>query len=145
MLTDEQRRFVTAMPVARLATADSRAVPHALPVCFALDGASLYIGIDEKPKRPEARPLKRIRNIQENPQVAVIVDRYDDDWDQLGWVMLRGHAEVLAGCEEQALAHELLRARYAPYRDMYLEPLPVIAIRIERVTSWGNLSIGRQE
>ena len=142
MLTNEQRIFVNAHRVARLATADGGGAPHALPVCFALSGASLYIGIDEKPKQPGARPLKRIRNILENPRAAIIVDRYKNDWEQLGWVMLRGTAEILNECPEQIQAHGLLRERYSQYRAMYLEPLPVIALRIERVTSWGNLTIG---
>ena len=34
----------------------------------------------------------------------------------------------------------LLRERYPQYRTMRLTGLPVIALRIERTTSWGNLS-----
>src|SRR5215470_2419500 len=36
----------------------------------------------------------------------------------------------------------LLRERYPQYRVMELADLPVIAIRVHRVTSWGNLSVG---
>ncbi len=57
----------------------------------------LSVAIDEKPKRESGRPLKRVRNIVENPAVAVVVDRYDEDWMRLGWVMLRGRAEILSG------------------------------------------------
>jgi PPOX class probable F420-dependent enzyme len=70
--------------------------PHVVPVCFALSRDALYITIDEKPKRGPATALKRLRNIAENPAVAVITDRYDEDWARLGWVMLRGRAEILA-------------------------------------------------
>ena len=143
VITREQLAFLESQPVARLATADADGAPHALPVCFALSGSSLYIGIDEKPKRAGRRPLKRIRNIQENPNVAVIVDHYEDDWNKLGWIMLRGRAEILTDGAEQEDAHELLRRRYAQYRDMYLVPLPVISVRIEKVTSWGNLDLDR--
>ena len=110
-----------------------------MPVCFAIEGDALYITVDEKPKRADG-PLKRLRNIAENPSVAVVVDRYDDDWTRLGWVMLRGRAEILATGAEHARAQGLLRARYPQLNDMQIGSLPVIALRLERVTSWGNLA-----
>jgi PPOX class probable F420-dependent enzyme len=140
MLSDRERRFLARRMVGHLATADRRAAPHVVPVCFALADAALYITIDEKPKRTGA-PLKRLRNIAENPAVAVVVDRYDDDWARLGWVMLRGAAEILTGGSEHARAQALLRARYPQLRAMDIASLPVIAVRLERVTSWGNLSV----
>ena len=94
MLTDAQRHFIGQSRVAHLATADRQGVPHLIPVCFSLVDLSLYITVDEKPKRADI-PLKRVRNIQENPAVAVTVDRWDEDWTRLGWVMLRGAAEIL--------------------------------------------------
>jgi PPOX class probable F420-dependent enzyme len=138
LLTPIQRRFLDSLPVARLATADRHGAPHVIPVCFALEGASLYVTIDEKPKGTH-RELKRLRNIAENPQVAVVVDRYHSDWSRLGWVMLRGRAEILREGAEHDRAQELLRARYPQYAMMALAPLPVIALRISRATSWGAL------
>ena len=140
MLSTGQQRFLEAQRVARLATADVRGAPHVVPVCFALADGTLYVTIDEKPKRRTGPPLKRLRNIAENPAVAVVVDRYDDDWARLGWVMLRGRAEILTGGEEHARAQALLRARYPQLNDMAIASLPVIAVRVERVTSWGNLA-----
>ena len=139
MLSEAERRFLSRRKVAHLATADRSGTPHVVPVCFALADGALYITIDEKPKRPGA-PLKRLRNIAENPAVAVVVDRYDDDWTRLGWVMLRGPAEILSDGAEHARAQEALRARYPQLNDMQIASLPVIAVRIERVTSWGNLA-----
>jgi PPOX class probable F420-dependent enzyme len=142
MLTEAQRRFLGAHRVARFASADARGAPHVLPVCFALLGDSVYFTIDEKPKRSGAPRLKRLRNIAVNPRVALVVDRYEEDWTRLGWVMLRGHAEVLDAGEEHHAAQRALRERYAQYRTMHLEALPVVAIRIERVSAWGNLEAG---
>jgi PPOX class probable F420-dependent enzyme len=139
MLSERERQFLGRRKVGHLATADHAGVPHVVPVCFAIAEEALYITIDEKPKRAGA-PLKRLRNIAENPAVAVVVDRYDDDWTRLGWVMLRGRAEILAGGEEHARAQALLRARYRQLNDMQIASLPVIAVRLERVTSWGNLA-----
>jgi hypothetical protein len=74
--------------------------------------------------------------------VAVIVDRYDEDWARLGWVMLRGHAEILHEGQEHRDAQALLRSRYPQLGAMEIATYPVIAVRIERTTSWGNLSVG---
>jgi PPOX class probable F420-dependent enzyme len=140
MLSDGERRFLAHQRIAHLATADSRAVPHVVPVCFAMSDATLYITIDEKPKR-SSTALKRLRNIAENPAVAVVVDRYYEDWVMLGWVMLHGRAEILTDGREHEDAQTLLRSRYPQLRAMQIAQYPVIAVRIDRTTSWGNLSV----
>src|SRR5438046_8359644 len=142
MLSDPERRFLTQPRLAHLATADRRAVPDVVPICFAIAGSSLYVAIDEKPKRAPVTGLKRLRNIAENPAVAVIVDRYEEDWARLGWVMLRGRAEVLREGQEHRDAQALLRSRYPQLGAMQIATYPVIAVRIERATSWGNLTLG---
>jgi PPOX class probable F420-dependent enzyme len=144
MIADEQTAFLAAQRVGRLATADAQGNPHVVPVCFAIENATqgnatLYITVDQKPKRTADRPLARLRNISVNPSVAFIADHYDEDWSQLGWVMLRGHAEILVDGPEHDRAQALLRERYPQYRAMQLSELPVIALRIRRATSWGNL------
>jgi PPOX class probable F420-dependent enzyme len=140
MLSESERRFLDVQRVAHLATADARAAPHVVPVCFTATGSTLYITIDAKPKRAAGSALKREKNILENPAVAVVVDRYDEDWTKLGWVMLRGEAEILAAGAEHDDAQTLLRARYPQLQAMPIAHLPVIAVRIARVTSWGNLA-----
>jgi len=141
MLSAGERRFLAHQRIAHLATADRRALPHVVPVCFAIADGTLYITIDEKPKRVPSPALKRLRNITENPAVAVVVDRYDEDWARLGWVMLRGQAEILLDGTEHQDAQALLRSRYPQLRAMQIAQYPVIAVRIERTTSWGNLSV----
>ena len=142
MLSQAQGRFLDARRIAHLATADARGVPHVAPVCFAIADRTLYITIDEKPKRQAGRPLKRLRNIAENPAVAMVADRYDEDWTRLGWVILRGKAELLSpGGAEHARAQVLLCRRYLQLNAMHIETLPVIAVRVEDVISWGDLSV----
>jgi PPOX class probable F420-dependent enzyme len=138
MFTDTQRRFLDLVRVAHLATVGREGAPHLVPVCFCLDGTTLYITVDEKPKRADV-PLRRIRNIQENPAVAVTVDRWDEDWTRLAWIMLRGPADILFSGEEHDRAQDQLGLRYPQYRAMNLGPLPVIAVRIKRVLAWGAL------
>ncbi len=140
MLSEAQARFLASCRVGHLATADGRGTPHLIPVCFVFSEGALYITIDQKPKG-EVRALKRLRNIIENPAAAFVADRWDEDWTRLGWVMLRGPAEILADGAEHDQAQALLRSRYRQYQEMELAGLPVIVIRIERVTSWGNLFV----
>ena len=140
MFSELELRFLEQQRVAHLATADAHGVPQVVPVCFAILGGALYITIDQKPKRVAGKGLKRIRNIAENPVAAAVVDRYDEDWTRLGWVMLRGRAEILSEGAEHRHGQSLLRARYRQLATMQIAHLPVIALRIERVTSWGNLS-----
>ena len=140
MLSSRQQHFLETRRVVRLATADARGVPHVVPVCFAVADGTLYVTIDEKPKRRTGAPLKRLRNIAENPAVAIVADHYDEDWTRLGWVMLQGRADILSDGAEHARAQALLRARYPQLGAMNIEALPVIAVRVERAVSWGDLS-----
>jgi PPOX class probable F420-dependent enzyme len=141
MLSERQRQFLDKGRVGRLATADRSGMPHVVPVCYAVEGETLYITIDEKPKRRGDRPLKRLRNILENPQAAFVCDRWDDaDWSRLGWVMLRGPVEILESGAEHDRAQARLRGRYPQYRAMELADLPVIALRIARAADWGDLA-----
>lgn len=133
------RAFVEKTRVARLGTATVDGVPQVVPVCFVLLGERAYITIDQKPKRPTSKPLKRIRNITENPAVCLTCDHYDEDWTQLGWAMLHGLARITVSGEEHAAAQASLREKYFQYHAMEIASLPVIAIDIQRVAVWGNL------
>jgi coenzyme F420-0:L-glutamate ligase / coenzyme F420-1:gamma-L-glutamate ligase len=140
VLNDEQTAFLVRQRVARLATADAAGKPHAVPVCFALARNSIFIALDEKPKKVRASHLKRVRNILENPEVALTADRYAEDWSLLAFVMVRGMAELLEpDTGEHAAAVRLLRGKYHQYETMRIEKNPVIAIRPEKAVSWGAL------
>jgi PPOX class probable F420-dependent enzyme len=132
---EQMRERVGNARVARLATLGAQGRPHLVPICFALDGETLYSAIDEKPKR--SKRLQRLENIRRRPDVTVLVDHYEEDWSRLWWVRLDGTARVLEEGLEQGHALELLRAKYEQYR---AEPPtgPVIAIRIERWRGWSG-------
>ena len=100
----------------------------------------IFITIDRKPKRQGVGKLQRLKNIAANPTVAMVVDHYEETWERLGWVMLRGSAEILTTGAVHKQAQSQLRARYPQYRQMAIDDLPVIAIKISKVTSWGNLT-----
>lgn len=134
------RRFLEQQRVAHLATADGNGAPHVVPIAFALLDDTLYVAIDEKPKSGDFTRLKRLRNIAENPRVAIVADVYDDkNWSKLGFVLVRARARVLPPGDEQARAILALRTKYPQYRSMALDQRPVIAADIESVTTWGRL------
>ena len=137
MFSADQVRFTESQRVAHLATADANGRPHVVPVCFAYLNRHIYIAIDEKPKR--SLRLKRLRNIEENPRVALVLDRYDEDWSRLAWVLVQGTAAVLDRGPEHGRALTALREKYPQYLEMALEGRPVISVTAERVSSWGEL------
>jgi PPOX class probable F420-dependent enzyme len=138
---DRVREFLATARVARLATADRASVPHAVPLCFWFDGGTrFYFVIDEKPKRLTRGGLKRMRNIAENPQVALVVDHYEEDWTRLAYVLIHGAARVLADRDEYLLALRNLRDKYPQYHAMALDPdrNPMVVIEAARIHRWGE-------
>ena len=131
--------FLQAARVAHLATADRNGRPHVIPICYVFDGKEVYSPIDEKPKRSLPLRLKRIRNIRANSHVAVVVDRYDENWQRLAYALIFGRAKVLLRGPRHRRAVRLLRKKYPQYRKMRLEERPVIRITPIRVKSWGRL------
>ena len=126
--------------VARLATADEKGQPHLVPICYVFDGEVFYTAIDAKPKRVEGKQLARVRNIQVNPQVALLVDHYDEDWSRLWYILVRGTAELLHHEDEKQKAMQLLKAKYTNYRLGWLpEDALLIRVRPQQTTWWGNL------
>jgi PPOX class probable F420-dependent enzyme len=137
-LTEAEGAFAQAQRVARLATVDADGHPHIVPVCYAFDGTRFYTPLDEKPKRVDENRLRRVRNIEARHEASLLIDKYDDDWSRLGYVLVHGYAELLQpGATLHAQALALLRERYFQYRTMELEKHPVIVITPDSVTSWG--------
>jgi PPOX class probable F420-dependent enzyme len=124
---------LTAARVARLATTDPDGRPHLVPIVFALDGDTLYTAVDHKPKR--SRTLRRIENARARPDVTVLVDHYEEDWQQLWWIRLRGHARVLDHGSEHDHAITLLTHKYPQYNGNPPDG-PVLAIDITQQRSW---------
>jgi PPOX class probable F420-dependent enzyme len=128
----EARRRAEAARVARLGSLTPDGRLHLVPICFVLDGNTLYTAIDEKPKR-SARP-QRIANLLAHPEACVLVDTWDEDWSQLWWVRFRGRARVLEEGSEREQAIELLRGKYEQYGAHELGA--VIAVDLEELRSW---------
>lgn len=130
--------FIQTQRVARLATADADGRPHVIPVCYAFDGVRFFIALDEKPKRVAPTALRRVRNILARPDADLLIDRYEDDWSRLGYVLAHTRASLLAPtAPEHAPAVVALRERYPQYRTMALEEQPLIALEPQRFSVWG--------
>ncbi|HEX6438834.1 MAG TPA: TIGR03668 family PPOX class F420-dependent oxidoreductase [Candidatus Binatia bacterium] len=130
--------FIRAARVAHLATAGLDNQPHVIPICFVFDGKYFYSPIDEKPKRTSPAKLRRVINIQANPQAALVIDRYSEDWKQLAYVLIGGKAKVLHRGAAHAEAVRRLRRKYPQYRQMAIHSRPMIRFTPTRWTFWGN-------
>jgi PPOX class probable F420-dependent enzyme len=130
----EARSLFETVPVARLATVRPDGAPHLVPICFALQGDTLVTAIDAKPKR--AGVMARLRNIESDPRVAVLADRWDEDWTQLWWVRLDGEAAI----SDSSRARSLLSDRYRQYAEQPPQG-PVIIVRILSWHGWRALPV----
>ena len=136
-LDPASRALLAASRVAHLATADQYSRPHNVPIVFVLEGDRLYFPLDRKPKREDDwHILRRVRNIETNGRVSVVVDRYDEDWSQLAWVLLEGVATILETGDERDAAARALAKKYAQYAEGALEGRPVVRVAIERTVTW---------
>jgi len=151
ILSDEQRSFLAAARTATLATIAPDGVPRLVPVCFALVDAAgaaagpvIYTPLDDKPKRVgDPHDLARVRDILARPDVALLVDRWSEDWSQLGWLRILGRASLVEpgdAPDEHAAAVAGLRAKYPQYADHHLEDQPIIRIAVGATRSWGSLT-----
>jgi PPOX class probable F420-dependent enzyme len=131
--------FLRSARVAHLATADAKGQPLVIPICFAFDGKEFFSPIDEKPKKISPQKLKRLRNIAKNPKVSLIIDRYDEDWRRLAYILIRGTAKILLHGKRHRRGVRLLRRKYPQYRRMAIHERPMIVITPKRLTRWGNL------
>jgi PPOX class probable F420-dependent enzyme len=131
-------RLVGAARVAHLATADSAGQPLVIPICFAFDGKEFFSPIDEKPKRVSPQRLKRLRNIEENSQVSLVIDRYDENWRKLAYILISGRATILRTGQKHRRAVSLLRRKYRQYHSMAIDQRPMIVIGPARVKVWGK-------
>lgn len=135
LTTDETRARFAAARVARLATAGADGRPHVVPITFAVDGDRICTAVDHKPKTTPN--LRRLRNIAENPRVALLADHYTEDWAALWWVRVDGRASIVTAGQALERHLDTLAERYEQYRRD--RPAgPVIVIDAERWTGWAG-------
>ena len=135
-------RMLRRATVARLATVDANQHPHLVPICFVFDGKLFHTAVDRKPKRVSAQQLARLRNIQRQPRVALLIDHYEDDWTRLWYVLIRGKAKVLplSARRQRDSALRRLRTKYPQYaRGMLADEATIIQIQPQKFTCWSAI------
>jgi PPOX class probable F420-dependent enzyme len=132
--------FIERARFARLATIDSEFKPHLVPVVFVFNGNHFFIPVDEKRKTAKPEKLKRIRNIQHNPNVALLIDEYSEDWTKLAFVMIQGKASIASKGEgniQVREAYKKLMTKYIQYQKVGVGEMCII-ITPKKVASWSN-------
>jgi PPOX class probable F420-dependent enzyme len=134
--------LLSQWPVARLATIATDGNPHQVPIVFCREGDRLYSPIDGK--RKQGTPLKRLRNLAENPSFSLLLDDYQDDWQRLWWVRLDGTAEVYSPPPEQVI--ELTKRfaqKYPQYENVELFSSEPVCLRLQwnRTTAWAEQNV----
>ena len=137
-LSPAQDRFLRSARTGHLATADAKGRPQVVPVCFVFDGQAIYSVLDAKPKTTPLRQLRRVKNILANPQVSLVVDHYEENWDKLQYILVSGDAELLESDEKWVVAIAMLREKYPQYQAMDLDQSPVIKIIPVRYSPWSS-------
>jgi len=136
-LGGDVRALLDSARVAHLATADQYARPHVIPIVFVMREGRLYFPLDRKPKRDDDwHLLRRVRNIETNGRVSIVVDHWDEDWSKLAWVLIEGVASILETGEERDSAARDLAMKYEQYAENGLEGRPVVRVVIERTVQW---------
>jgi PPOX class probable F420-dependent enzyme len=150
ILSDAERAFISSARRATLATISPSGRPRLVPICHVLspDGPGgrprLHSPLDEKPKASDdPHELARVRDLLVLPSATVLVDRWSEDWTQLGWIRLECQGELLEPepreREEHATAIEALRAKYPQYLSHRLEDRPILRLTVLGTISWGDL------
>ena len=140
---NDLRTIICGARVARLATVDSEnCKPFLVPVVFIYDGNNFYIPIDKKAKRSKPENLKRVKNIQTNPNVALLIDEYNEDWKKIWFIMIQGNASLINNIESKQnrlvqRVHRLLYEKYPQYQTTGVGKF-CIMIRPQKVINWKN-------
>lgn len=130
---EEARRRFTMARTAVLATVDGTGAPHLVPVCFVVDGQTLWTAVDGKPKR--GNQLRRHANIRADPRVSLLVEHWSEDWSRLWWVRADGYAAVVDDLTMLPPVAALLRRKYAQYAEVEIRG-PVIEVAIRSWRGW---------
>jgi nitroimidazol reductase NimA-like FMN-containing flavoprotein (pyridoxamine 5'-phosphate oxidase superfamily) len=93
--------------VSRIATAGGSGMPHLVPVCHVLDGGKIYLA--------SGTDGRKVLNLRANPQLALTVDHYGEDWSAIRGVMVQGTAALIERGPRFRRIRRLLYAKYPQY------------------------------
>jgi PPOX class probable F420-dependent enzyme len=131
-LSKKVAKLIAGERVCRVATAGRDGRPHVVAVCPAVAGQKIYIG--------SGKEAGKVKNLRENPRIALTVDLYSEDWSRLTGVMVQGTARLIARGKEFQRARVRLYEKYPQYsREAALSPSDSVIIEITptKVVTWG--------
>jgi PPOX class probable F420-dependent enzyme len=125
--TLKEEAFLKSNEVCRLATASKEGRPQVTPVMYALDGIGFVIAVDYG--------TKKLKNVKENPSVALVVDRLRPTKA----VTVEGTCKVHERGAEYLRLLELLMTKFEFYRkNPWGEgESPIFRITPTKAVSWG--------
>ena len=126
-LSQKEKRYLDRARVCRVGSADQRGTPHVAPLCHAFDASrrTAYV----------VTSGRTARNLSRRPAAALACDDYFEMWGRLRGIVAHARARIIRRGPELDRAVRLLKKKYKQYRDDEFDE--VIALRIERVSSWG--------
>ena len=125
--SDEMVELLTTQRLIRIATASRDGEPHAVVVWFIFKDNMIYFATNDD--------SKKLRNLKENPRIAVVSD--DNVWNPTKAVHIRGRVEILfPGTPEYTEIYGLLCDRYPPERGYDSPKSRVVKIIPERLNFW---------
>jgi PPOX class probable F420-dependent enzyme len=134
LAADEARRRFATGSVACLATLRADGSAALVPIVFDVIGDRVVSLVDPKPKRtPE---LARLRHIERDRRVTLLVDHYDEDWDRLWWARAEGTARVVDEGPEREEALTRLRAKYQQYKTLDDPFGDAVIVQVSRWSGW---------
>jgi PPOX class probable F420-dependent enzyme len=134
------KELISRSRVARLGTVDDYNQPYVIPVVFVFDGACFFMPLDSKRKTVRSRDLRRVKNIEKNAKVSLLVDEYSESWKELWFIMIMGVAGILEKKDHIVLIkeiHRMLIAKYPQYESLGIGE-SCIKIKPIKVISWKN-------
>ena len=126
-LSAKEKRYLDRARVCRVASADGRGTPHVAPLCHAFDAARRTVYI--------ATEGRTARNLRKRPSASLACDDYFENWGRLRGLVAHARARIVRRGPELDQAVRLLKRKYKQYQDYEFDEM--IALHIERVSSWG--------
>ena len=137
-LNQKTKDLIKRSKVARLATVDQQSHPYVVPIVFVFHKNSFFIPLDEKTKGVNPKKLKRVKNIQKNPKVTLLIDQYQNDWKKLFFLMIHGKASVIDNNSKTLNEiHKLLVLKYPQYKKIGVGN-SCIKVKPTKIKFWNN-------
>ena len=131
-LTKAVARLIHGERVSRVATVGPGAMPHVVPVCHAV--------VDGKICFASGKDGRKVKNLRDNPRVALTVDLYSESWGRLAGVMVQGKAALVEKGPRFRALRAALYAKYQQYPDeaaLDESDSVIVEVTPSRMFSWG--------